>query len=139
MFAPKEFRQVIIIDDSDVDLYIVKRIFNSTKFSKEVIDFNCGQKALNYLSECTLNSVRFPDLIFVDINMPMMDGFDFAKTFSGQYGSHADGCKIILVSSTLTKEVLERVKKEKYIFKLLEKPITPDDLSAISRDCKDRF
>ena len=66
---------VMLIDDNETDNFISKRIIEITEFAKRVEVKNSGQHALEYLSEHANDTDQLPSLIFLDINMPVMDGY----------------------------------------------------------------
>lgn len=69
---------VLIIDDSETDRYILKRFLLKTDFVSEIIEFNNGKNALEYLAK---NELKSPQLVYVDINMPLMGGFEFLENY----------------------------------------------------------
>ena len=68
---------VLLVDDNDTDNFISKRIIEITGFSNRVEVRNSGKSALDYLRENQENLENIPNLIFLDINMPVVDGFVF--------------------------------------------------------------
>ena len=66
---------VMLVDDNDTDNFISKRIIEITKFAKRVEVKNSGKSALDYLKENQTNAENLPNIIFLDINMPIVDGF----------------------------------------------------------------
>ena len=65
---------VMLVDDNDTDNFISKRIIEITQFSDNVIVKNSGKSALDYLAENIETPDAIPDIIFLDINMPIVDG-----------------------------------------------------------------
>ena len=72
---------VMLVDDNDTDNFISKRIIEITKFAKEVEIKNSGKSALEYLEQNKDNEDKLPNIIFLDINMPIVDGFVFLYEF----------------------------------------------------------
>ncbi len=105
---------VLIIDDDEVDRYLLKRLLKEAKFSFDVFEADDGSSALDFLKnpseKITGKSSPFPPtIIFLDINMPIMRGPEFldnfAKVRSEIYG---DSCVIMMFSSSERKEDRER-------------------------------
>ncbi|HAI74610.1 MAG TPA: response regulator, partial [Microscillaceae bacterium] len=71
----------MLVDDNDTDNFISKRIIEITGFSSNVIVKNSGKLALQYLEQNQNNPASLPDVIFLDINMPIVDGFVFLFEF----------------------------------------------------------
>lgn len=69
---------ICIINDDDVYSYIIKKSIKKLALCNEVTTFINGEDAIHSLKDCTN---KLPDIIFLDINMPVMDGWDFLKEF----------------------------------------------------------
>ena len=76
-----KFDRVLLIDDNDIDNFINERMITTNFFSNQVIVKNSGESALQYLRENAENDNNLPQIIFLDLNMPMMDGFTFLNEF----------------------------------------------------------
>jgi CheY-like chemotaxis protein len=72
---------VMLVDDNDTDNFISRRIIEITKFAGDVVIKNSGKSALEYLEDHKTTHTKLPDLIFLDINMPIVDGFVFLYEF----------------------------------------------------------
>ena len=78
---------VLIVDDNDTDRYLLKRFLTKTNYDFLISEANDGAQAieffLDYQAKCEEDSERYPPLlIFLDINMPKVDGFEFLEAFS---------------------------------------------------------
>ena len=73
---------VMLVDDNDTDNFINKRVIELTGFANDIIVKNSGKSALEYLENEKDNLEKLPDLIFLDINMPMLDGWEFLSSLS---------------------------------------------------------
>lgn len=75
--------QVLIVDDSEIDRYILNRKLSRLgEDAVIVVEQPDGDEALSYLSECIKNDTNIPEVIFLDVNMPKMGGFEFLAKFS---------------------------------------------------------
>jgi CheY-like chemotaxis protein len=123
--------KVMLIDDTEVDAFISKRMLTSTQFSSEITEFYSAQKALEFLDENRDNSFALPHLIFLDLHMPAMDGFDFMEKFEMLPKSVVDSCKVIMLSSSIDPLDEKKIKQNKNILKFLTKPLSKDQLMAL--------
>ena len=76
---PRLVDKTVLIDDSDIDLFIQRRFLEVYDFSNELLLYKSADEALNWLRNASHNQA--PDIIFLDLNMPEVDGFSFLKNF----------------------------------------------------------
>ena len=122
---------VLLVDDNDTDNFISKRIIEITKFAKNVIVKNTGKSALDYLGENQDNPESLPDLIFLDINMPIVDGFVFLYEFEKFHVNIKNKCKVIILSSSDNKRDIDKIVNNDYVIKFITKPLTESTLAEI--------
>jgi len=122
----------LIIDDSYIDRLVagmlIKRTFGVTSVHEAIN----GKEGLNWLL-----TERIPQgnslVILLDIMMPQMNGFEFLENFELLDQSLKDKTSIIMLSSTLDHDDVQRAKKHPYVKKLLSKPLPVNELKAFVR------
>lgn len=114
---------LIIIDDSSFDLRINSAIAERTKAFKKIVCFSTAQTALDFLIENINNDSIFPHLIFLDIQMPEMDGFEFMHQYDKFTELFKEKSFVIMLSSTDDISDIARVEANKNIVALLKKPL----------------
>ncbi len=72
-------REIFIVDDNDIDIEIAKRSFEKCQFLNKWRAFNSGEEFLQYLAKFKLGEFQMPEVVLIDINMPMMTGFEVIK------------------------------------------------------------
>lgn len=95
---------VMCIDDDPMVQMLSKLIFDETTFCRQVIPALHGDEALNYFESqkaLSLKNRHWPDLIFLDINMPVVDGWGFLDAYTEQFAYLHPGTKIIMLSSSV--------------------------------------
>ena len=122
---------VMLIDDNDTDNFISKRIIEITEFAERVEVKNSGQHALEYLSEHANDDRQLPSLIFLDINMPVMDGFMFLYEFENLPATVRDKCRVIILSSSDNKRDIDKIINNKSVIQYITKPLTQNVLEEI--------
>jgi CheY-like chemotaxis protein len=127
----KSIDLVMLVDDNDTDNFISKRIIEITKFAKEVEVKNSGKSALEYLEENKDNVDRLPNIIFLDINMPIVDGFVFLYEFEKFNENIRNKCKVIILSSSDNKRDIDKIVNNDHVIKFITKPLTENALSEI--------
>ncbi len=122
---------VLLVDDNDTDNFISKRIIEITKFAKRVEIRNSGKSALEYLEQAKDNPSQLPDVIFLDINMPIVDGFVFLFEFEMFPDPIKEKCKVIILSSSNNKRDIAKIVDNEYVIKFITKPLTEKSLQEI--------
>jgi CheY-like chemotaxis protein len=122
-------RKVMLIDDNSLDNFINKKLLETNGFAETVSAYESPEDALSFLK--TAPSSELPEVIFLDINMPGMDGFQFLDAFENLNAAIHQQCKIIMLSTSESFKDLNRANKNKFVSKFLNKPLTPEAIGAI--------
>ena len=122
---------VMLVDDNDTDNFISKRIIEITKFANRVEVKGSGKAALDYLRENQSASENLPSLIFLDINMPIVDGFVFLYEFEKFNELVRNKCKVIILSSSDNKRDIDKIVNNNHVIKFITKPLTEVALDEI--------
>ncbi|MFH6991113.1 response regulator [Flavobacterium sp. FlaQc-48] len=126
-----KFETVMIIDDNLVDLYIISRMVTQNNFGKNVLHYTEAQEAVKYLQENQYNISKLPQIIFVDIYMPLMSGFEFLEVYHTLSTTLKNYCKTYIISSTIDNEDIARSSSNKNVVSFHVKPITKEFLDRI--------
>jgi len=127
------YKKVMVIDDTQVDRYIAERNIKKHLFAEQVICKESAQSALDYLLLFCDNPEELPQLIFLDIRMPDMDGFDFLAKYENLPEQVKKNCIIMMLSSSLSPDDLEKAKNNKYISRFLNKPLDKEKFMQIAQ------
>jgi response regulator of citrate/malate metabolism len=122
---------VLLIEDDQVTNYINNRIFKGLRIS-ESINLSCnGKEALNFIKNYALiNENCGPELILVDLNMPVTNGFEFIHAFKELNLSNMSQIKIIVLTTSSHEEDIGKIIKDKNIG-YINKPLTEDKLMGV--------
>jgi len=129
--AVKTIDLVMLVDDNDTDNFISKRIIEITKFARRVEVKGSGKSALDYLKENQNNVENLPNIIFLDINMPIVDGFVFLYEFEKFNELVRSKCKVIILSSSDNKRDIDKIVNNNHVIKFITKPLTEVALDEI--------
>lgn len=127
-----KFDRVLLIDDNDIDNFINERMITTNFFSNRVIVKNSGESALNYLKENAGEDANLPQIIFLDLNMPIMDGFAFLTEYEKLPDAVKKNCKVIVLSSSISPEDINRASTNPLVVKYVNKPLNEKYLAAIN-------
>lgn len=91
---------IMLIDDDPDDNFLHRLVIQDSGLDPEILIAESGEKALNYFSGSETADFRKPDIIFLDINMPGMSGFDFLERYKALPSELHDGTKIVMLSTS---------------------------------------
>ena len=95
------FRRVMAIEDTKIDQYIIENTMKKCNFSENLVLLGSANEALTLLENINGNDDELPELMFLDIQMPRMNGFEFLKTMNEKFGHIKDKITIVLLTSSL--------------------------------------
>jgi CheY-like chemotaxis protein len=122
-------KNVLLVDDDFVFTFLNKKIISSLKFVNEINTAQNGVQALQLLNASADGTVSLPDIILLDLNMPIMDGFGFLDEFQKLSLPHKERIKIIIVTSSMHPEDFQRAK-DYGVTSYLTKPLKEEGLLA---------
>ena len=127
-----KFDRVLLIDDNDIDNFINERMITTNHFGKSVVVKNSGEAALQYLRDQSGNLANLQQVIFLDLNMPVMDGFGFLAEYEKLPEEVRTGSKVIVLSSSISPEDINRASTNPLVVKYVNKPLNERYLEAIN-------
>ncbi|GAA4819740.1 response regulator [Algivirga pacifica] len=122
---------VLLIDDNKTDNFINKRIIELAGFAQNIFVKQSAQEALTFLKENAEDHSDLPKIIFLDINMPVMNGFEFIQAFENCPAEVKNHCKIVVLSSSNSKMDVDQMSNSPYVIKYLIKPLSKDSLASL--------
>jgi CheY-like chemotaxis protein len=121
------YKTCLLIDDNYIDNFVTRRILEGGNFAEKVIVLQSANEAINSLRTGAVK----PDVIFLDIRMPVMGGFEFLQEYDKLEIDNKQAIKIFMLSSSLDPTDLKRSSNNKYITQFIHKPITQKTLDDI--------
>jgi CheY-like chemotaxis protein len=122
------YNKVMIIDDNEMDLLNSRISISESCFAHTVIVQKTAEDALAYLAM----SDDLPEVIFLDVNMPGLNGFDFLERFSELGISIRSKCKVVMLSSSSSKEDRQHAAENIHVNKYIVKPLDASSLFTIN-------
>lgn len=127
----KRFRHILLIDDCKMDNFITNRFLTKANVSDKITIMDSASDALKYLNGLQPNQDEFPDLIFLDIQMPVMDGFGFLNEFTKNQPAFPDTCAVVILSSSNDPSDIARAMQYPLVKKYQSKPMSLDVLKSL--------
>lgn len=122
---------ISIIDDDEIYKFTVTKTIEIKQLAEKILTFADGEEGITFLTENYDNTEILPDLIFLDINMPIMDGFQFMDEYQKIQSKFKKKITIFMITSSVDPVDLAHAKEYKEISDFIVKPIKPDTLEAI--------
>lgn len=122
--------KILLIDDDEINNFTVNAIFRQVDFINSYVIKESGWDALDYLKSVDKKD-EFPDLIFVDINMPEMDGFEFVERYEAMFWPQHQNTKINMLSSSMSERDREKSLNFSCVTEYVYKPLTERKLAEL--------
>ena len=125
----------MLVDDNDTDNLISRRVLELSGFAQKVLVENSGLAALAYLQAHKTHSNLLPDLIFLDINMPIIDGFGFLGELEKIAPALQKDVKVMILTSSDSAQDMRRIAGNARVLRFVTKPLSPSllkDLNAVA-------
>ena len=126
---PEPFDKAMLVDDSEIDLFIHRRFLELCKFSKALITYRSAADALEWLRN--LDGEIPPNIIFLDLNMPVVDGFSFLDHFNTLPDYVKQHCRIVVLTSSNSVTDRQQVFSHKNVIKMITKPLKQADIESL--------
>ena len=125
----KKVNKTLLIDDSDIDLFIQRRFLEVYNFSHQLISYKSATEALNWLKN--INGQDPPEIIFLDLNMPEVDGFSFLKSFQTLPEKIQHAARIVVLTSSNSLKDREEAFENKNVIQFITKPLKQSDIELL--------
>ena len=125
-------KNIWVVDDDNIYQIIIKKLIERSEMFSEISSFKNGKDAIDELYNNTKNIGGIPDIILLDINMPIMDGWEFMDELGVIKPKINAEIMVYIVSSSIAIEDKNKSKNYENILGYLSKPVTIDDLILIA-------
>ncbi len=116
---------VFLIDDDNIYQFTARKILESTGLARQIHSFYNGSEAIKYFRDHqNLVAENFPDVIFLDINMPVMNGWEFLEEYHNLHGSFPKPVVVYVVSSSIDSYDIRKSKQYNTVTDYIVKPVT---------------
>jgi CheY-like chemotaxis protein len=124
-------REFIYIDDNKLDCFIAQKVIQNTGISEKTTTFLEPLKAFEFIKTTLLPELPCRNIIFVDIQMPLMNGFEFVEAFESLPEDIRNKYAVFMLSSSINENDHNRVRNYPSVIHLLNKPLSPKILLSL--------
>jgi CheY-like chemotaxis protein len=127
----KPIKTIMVIDDDDIFVYLTRKTIEKTNLVEQIKVSENGKDAINYLTENAENPELLPEIILLDLSMPIMDGWQFLDEYAAIESKIEKNIIIYIVTSSISPEDINKAKSNDCVTDLIIKPLTKDKLIEI--------
>lgn len=120
---------LLVIDDDDINIFIIKKIVEKTGLAIKMTSKSNGQQAIDYIKETLSNPEEFPHLMLIDINMPIMNGWEFVEAY--QMLNVQQSVDMYILSSSVYENDIEKTKSYSSVKGFISKPLSIERLKEL--------
>lgn len=121
-----------LIDDDDIFQFLAKKIIEKSQLVNQVLIFSNGFHAIEFLK--TARKIKLPEIILLDLNMPVMDGWEFIEEYIKILPNFGKKITLYIVSSSTNPSDIERSQKIREVSNYIIKPLTQDKLVGLLKE-----
>ena len=124
-------KRIMIVDDNIIDQMITTRVLKTNYTYGEIVTMASATEALDYFDHHIHDPTQLPNLILLDLDMPLVNGFGFLEKFNTYSNSIKAACTIIVLTASEVLGDIEKMKSHPHVVKLISKPLDKNSLVPV--------
>ncbi len=124
----------MLVDDDPIFVFLTRKVIAETEFAGRIDVFENGKSGIEFLTKVIESKEMLPEIIFLDLNMPILDGWGFLEEFIALKPKFAEQITIYIVSSSVSPHDIQRAKAIDVVSDFIIKPITKDKYKDIIKN-----
>lgn len=125
----------MLLDDNELDNFINQKVIEASYFASKVYVNTSSKSALEFLNNLSISSTDkldiFPEVVFIDLNMPMMDGFQFIENLKKNLPKKIESLRLVILTSSTNPNDRQRAAEISKNIVFLNKPLTSEMLAQL--------
>jgi len=126
-----KYKNVLLIDDNHIDNLINRKILGNANYAENIMVIDSPEKAFEFVRESLFTGNNVPEVIFLDLRMPIMNGFEFLRSLLELPNLKPELIKIFVLSSSLDPRDIKKINENHLVSKFIGKPLTNQILDEI--------
>ncbi|MEJ8803811.1 response regulator [Pontibacter sp. H249] len=128
------YSKVFIVDDDEISVFLTETLLEIVQFTQSCIGFSCATHAIAEIISAVTDKAyqKLPDIIFLDLNMPHMSGWDFLDRLLPYEEELLSKCQIYILTSSVDQVDMDKAQKYKVVSGFLQKPLDEEIIKRIS-------
>jgi CheY-like chemotaxis protein len=126
-----KYNFVMLVDDDDITNFLNRKLIEVCSFSKKIQGHNKPLEALAFLKQTVESNEPYPEVFFIDLNMPVMNGFELLEQMKQLSENKFNGSKVVVLTSSVDPNDKKRVGLISENISILNKPLTEKMLAAL--------
>jgi len=132
----QSYNAVMLIDDNEIDNWINQKLIEAANIAEHIYTHTGARSAIEFLRNLekldkeTKNVM--PEVIFLDIDMPLMDGFQFLDEFEKLSEETKKKCKVVMLTFSINLQDVYKSQRYSYVKKYMNKPLSQDNLANLN-------
>jgi len=126
---------IMLIDDNEIDNLINQKMIESADVVQNIYTHTGARSAIEFLRNAEkledFSDKILPDIILLDIDMPLMDGFQFLDEFEKLKETTKEKCAVVMLTSSINPQDVNKSKKYRYVKRYINKPLSQDSITKI--------
>ncbi len=125
---------IMLIDDDEIFTYIIKKIIDETKLADQINIFGNGREAITYLEEVANNADALPEVIFLDLNMPILDGWGFLEEYIKLKPNLSKKINLYIITTSVSPMDFKKAKSYSEVSDFIVKPMAKERFIEIIKE-----
>lgn len=126
-----KYKNVLLVDDNHIDNLINRKILGNANYAEKITVIDSPGEAFEFVRNSLVTGTDMPEVIFLDLRMPVMNGFEFLNSLIKLPNIKPGLIKIFVLSSSLDPKDIKRIKENNLVSKFIGKPLTKQILEEI--------
>lgn len=134
-----KIEKLAIVDDDDAFVFLTREIIEESDMVNAISVFGNGRDALCYIEQNKSNSTELPEIILLDLSMPVMDGWQFLERYSRLTTEIIKPISVYICTSSISPDDVAKAREYSTVSDYIVKPVTTDNLIAMIKDLNNRL